>query len=94
MYIAISFKVRKAGTIKRKDGLISNGLFKYAIHFNYLWDCIWVLGLALISCNIFSLFIPLGLFLVFVFDYIPKSDDYLENNYVEQFRVYKQKTKN
>ncbi|MFY0216385.1 DUF1295 domain-containing protein [Bacillus cereus] len=52
MYIAISFKIRKADTIKRKNGLISYGLFKYAIHFNYLGDCIWVLGLALISCNI------------------------------------------
>lgn len=93
MYIATSFKVRKADTIKRKNGLISYGLFKYAIHFNYLGDCIWVLCLALISSDIFSLFIPLGLFLVFVFDYIPKSDDYLQKKYGEQFTVYKQKTK-
>ncbi|MEJ9111319.1 DUF1295 domain-containing protein [Bacillus paramobilis] len=73
--------------------LYTGGLFKYAIHINYFGDCIWVLGLALISSNIFSLFIPLGLFLVFVFDYIPKSDDYLQNKYGEQFAVYKQKTK-
>ncbi len=51
------------------------------------------LGLALISCNMYSLFIPLGLFLVFIFDYIPKSDDYLQKKYGEQFTVYKQKTK-
>ncbi|MFA2790695.1 hypothetical protein AB1I70_05055 [Bacillus mobilis] len=69
------------------------GIFKYAIHINYLGDCIWVLCLALISSDIFSLFIPLGLFLVFIFDYIPKSDDYLQNKYGEQFTVYKQKTK-
>ncbi|PFO64647.1 hypothetical protein COJ86_28070 [Bacillus cereus] len=52
MYIATSFEVRKANTIKR-----------------------------------------IGLFLVFVFDYIPKSDDYLQNKYGEQFTLYKQKTK-
>ncbi|WP_439876256.1 DUF1295 domain-containing protein [Bacillus mycoides] len=74
--------------------LYTGGLFKYAIHINYLGDCLWVLGLALISNNIYSLLIPLGLFIVFVFDYIPKSDDYLQNKYGEQFTVYKQKTKN
>jgi protein-S-isoprenylcysteine O-methyltransferase Ste14 len=73
--------------------LYTDGLFKYAIHINYLGDCFWVLGLALISNNIYSLLIPLGLFIVFVFDYIPKSDDYLQNKYGEQFTVYKQKTK-
>ncbi|MGE6598818.1 methyltransferase family protein [Bacillus proteolyticus] len=73
--------------------LYTGGLFKYAIHINYLGDCLWVLGLALISNNIYSLLIPLGLLIVFVFDYIPKSDDYLQNKYGEQFTVYKQKTK-
>ncbi|OQR56684.1 isoprenylcysteine carboxylmethyltransferase family protein [Bacillus sp. CDB3] len=73
--------------------LYTGGLFKYAIHINYLGDCLWVLGLALISNNIYSLLIPLGLFIVFVFEYIPKSDDYLQNKYGEQFTVYKQKTK-
>ncbi|MED4079149.1 DUF1295 domain-containing protein, partial [Lysinibacillus fusiformis] len=29
--------------------LYTEGLFKYAIHINYLGDCLWVLGLALIS---------------------------------------------
>ncbi|MNI02737.1 3-oxo-5-alpha-steroid 4-dehydrogenase [compost metagenome] len=76
-----------------KGKLYSGGLFKYAIHINYLGDCLWVLGLALISNNIYSLLIPLGLFLVFVFGYIPKSDDYLQNKYGEQFTAYKKKTK-
>ncbi|WP_427071730.1 DUF1295 domain-containing protein [Lysinibacillus fusiformis] len=73
--------------------LYTGGLFKYAIHINYLGDCLWVLGLALISNNIYSLLIPLGLILVFVFGYIPKSDDYLQSKYGEQFTVYKLKTK-
>lgn len=76
-----------------KGKLYTGGLFKYAIHINYLGDCLWVLGLALISNNIYSLLIPLGLFLVFVFGYIPKSDDYLQNKYGEQFTAYKKKTK-
>ncbi|AJS59438.1 MULTISPECIES: methyltransferase family protein [unclassified Paenibacillus] len=76
-----------------KGKLYSGGLFKYAIHINYLGDCLWVLGLALISNNIYSLLIPLGIFLVFVFGYIPKSDDYLQNKYGEQFTAYKKKTK-
>ncbi|WP_254915329.1 DUF1295 domain-containing protein [Bacillus thuringiensis] len=73
--------------------LYTGGLFKYAIHINYLGDCFWVLGLAFIASNIYSLFIPLGLFFVFVFEYIPKSDGYLQKKYGEQFTVYKQKTK-
>lgn len=73
--------------------LYTGGLFKYAIHINYLGDCFWVLGLAFIASNIYSLFIPLGLFFVFVFEYIPKSDGYLQKKYGEQFVVYKQKTK-
>ena len=76
-----------------KGKLYTSGLFKYAIHINYLGDCLWVLGLALISNNIYSLLIPLGLFLVFVFGYIPKSDDYLQNKYEDQFTAYKMKTK-
>ena len=76
-----------------KGKLYTGGLFKYAIHINYLGDCLWVLGLALISNNIYSLLIPLGLFLVFVFGYIPKSDDYLQNKYEDQFTAYKMKTK-
>ncbi|MFT4497596.1 methyltransferase family protein [Bacillus cereus] len=73
--------------------LYTGGLFKYAIHINYLGDCLWVLGLAFIASNIYSLFIPLDLFFVFVFEYIPKSDGYLQKKYGEQFTVYKQKTK-
>ena len=73
--------------------LYTGGLFKYAIHINYLGDCLWVLGLAFISSNIYSLFISLGLFFVFIFEYIPKSDAYLQIKYGEQFTVYKQNTK-
>ncbi len=76
-----------------KGKLYTGGLFKYAMHINYLGDCIWVLGLAMISNNVYSLFIPLGLFLVFVFDYIPKSDQYLQTKYGDQFTAYRQKTK-
>ncbi|TKI26738.1 DUF1295 domain-containing protein, partial [Bacillus cereus] len=72
--------------------LYTGGLFKYAIHINYLGDCLWVLGLAFISSNIYSLFISLGLFFVFIFEYIPKSDAYLQIKYGEQFTVYKQNT--
>ncbi|MEJ9269652.1 DUF1295 domain-containing protein, partial [Bacillus thuringiensis] len=68
--------------------LYTGGLFKYAIHINYLGDCLWVLGLAFISSNIYSLFISLGLFFVFIFEYIPKSDAYLQIKYGEQFTVY------
>lgn len=76
-----------------KGRLYTGGLFQYAMHINYLGDCLWVLGLAMISNNVYSLVIPLGLFLVFVFDYIPKSDQYLRQKYGAQFVAYEQKTK-
>lgn len=76
-----------------KGKLYTGGLIRHAIHINYFGDCLWVLGLALRSNNFYSLLIPLVLFLVFVFGYIPKSDDYLQNKYGEQFTAYKKKTK-
>ncbi|MCJ8010815.1 DUF1295 domain-containing protein [Paenibacillus sp. KQZ6P-2] len=76
-----------------KGKLYIGGLFKYAIHINYFGDCLWVLGLALISNNFYSLLIPVGLFLLFVTSYIPNADTYLQNKYGEQFTAYKKDTK-
>ncbi|WP_277679187.1 methyltransferase family protein [Gracilibacillus dipsosauri] len=78
---------------ENKGKLYTGGLFHYAIHINYFGDCLWVLGLAILTNNFFSLFIPLGLLLLFVTSYIPNHDKYLQDKYGDQFIEYKKSTK-
>ncbi|GGG26373.1 hypothetical protein GCM10007425_21200 [Lysinibacillus alkalisoli] len=76
-----------------KGKLYTGGLFKYAIHINYLGDCLWVFGLALLANNWYALIIPISLCFVFIYGYIPKSDAYLQHKYGAQFTAYRKKTK-
>lgn len=76
-----------------KGKLYTGGLFRYAIHINYLGDVIWVLGLALTTMNPWALTVPAVLLLVFVFRYIPAADAHMESHYADQFRKYQAHTK-
>ncbi|WP_125713812.1 methyltransferase family protein [Companilactobacillus kedongensis] len=78
---------------KNKGKLYTGGLFKYAIHINYFGDVIWVLGFALTTCNWWSLIIPLFLLCMFVFNYIPNADKYLQKHYGQSFIEYRRHTK-
>ena len=76
-----------------KGKLYTGGLFKYSVHINYFGDVLWVLGFAMLTMNLYALLIPLMLFLMFQFSYIPKADQYLEKKYGEAFIEYKKNTK-
>lgn len=76
-----------------KGKLYTGGLFKYAIHINYFGDVLWVTGLALATCNLWSLIIPIFLLLLFMFSYIPNADKYLKHHYGESFIEYQKSTK-
>lgn len=76
-----------------KGKLYTGGLFKYAIHINYFGDLLWVTGIALTTCNWWSLIIPLMLLILFVFSYIPNADKYLYHHYGKSFLTYQKNTK-
>ncbi len=76
-----------------KGKLYTGGLFKYAIHINYFGDILWVAGFSLVTLNVWALFVPCFLFLMFVFSYIPNADKYLLQKYGSQFENYQKHTK-
>ncbi|MBC6296298.1 DUF1295 domain-containing protein [Listeria sp. FSL L7-1517] len=76
-----------------KGKLYTKGLFRYAIHINYLGDILWVAGFALLTFNWWALLIPLGLTCLFIFSYIPNANAYLRQKYGEQFETYEKTTK-
>ena len=73
--------------------LYTQGLFKYARHINYFGDICWVTGWAIVTHNIWSIFIPILLTLGFIFLFIPELSRYLETNYVDEYLDWKKQTK-
>jgi protein-S-isoprenylcysteine O-methyltransferase Ste14 len=73
--------------------LYTQGLFKYARHINYFGDICWVTGWAIVTNNIWSMFIPISLTLGFIFLFIPELSRYLETNYVDEYLDWKKQTK-
>ena len=82
---------KKKNTNKGK--LYTSGLFKYSMHINYFGDLLWVIAYSMLTLNIYSVWIPVFLFLFFAFYNIPKLDQYLAGKYKAQFSAYRKKTK-
>ncbi len=76
-----------------KGKLYTGGLFHYAVHINYFGDFLWVLGFALLTMNLWALIIPVSLFVMFKFSYIPNADRYMSMKYGEAFNTYQKETK-
>ncbi|MGH2565818.1 MAG: DUF1295 domain-containing protein, partial [Ginsengibacter sp.] len=76
-----------------KGYLYTKGLFKYSMHINYFGDLLWVSGYALMTGNIYSIFIIIFLFSFFAFYNIPMLDKHLASRYDEEFKNYKRETK-
>ncbi len=88
-YQRFSWK-RKA---ENKGRLYTSGLFEYSMHVNYFGDAVAYFGLALITYNIFCLFISLGIFVYFITFEIPRLDEHLGQKYGNEFAQYSQVTK-
>jgi protein-S-isoprenylcysteine O-methyltransferase Ste14 len=71
----------------------TEGLFKYAIHINYLGDIILFAGLTLVANSIDLLIVPASMALFFIMILIPLKEMYLEEKYGDEFRDYKSNTK-
>ena len=73
--------------------LYTLGLFQLARHINYFGDMCWVIGWAIVTHNIWSIFIPILLTLGFIFLFIPELSRYLETNYADEYLDWKKETK-
>ncbi|MBD2870317.1 DUF1295 domain-containing protein [Paenibacillus arenilitoris] len=78
--------------LENKGKLYASGLFRHCAHINYFGDLLWVLALALLTRNLWSLAIPAALFGLFAFYNIPMLDRHLESKYGEDFRLYRKQT--
>jgi len=78
---------------ENKGKLYTEKLFSRSMHINYFGDLLWVIGYSLVTHNVYSIWIPVLLFLFFAFYNIPKLDTYLAEKYKDQFQNYKMKTK-
>jgi protein-S-isoprenylcysteine O-methyltransferase Ste14 len=76
-----------------KGHLYTGGLFKYAMHINYLGDILLFMGFALFTNQVSALVIPLIMALNFLLFIIPTLDAYLGIKYGEEFRQYNERTK-
>jgi protein-S-isoprenylcysteine O-methyltransferase Ste14 len=73
--------------------LYTQGLFGWSRHINYFADLLLFSGFAGLSGNGQLLFIPLGMFLSFVFWVIPSHDAYLAQRYVDDYEAYAKRVK-
>ena len=78
---------------KNKGKLYTLGLFQFSRHINYFGDICWVIGWAIVTHNIWSIFIPILLTLGFIFLFIPELSRYLETNYADEYLDWKKETK-
>jgi protein-S-isoprenylcysteine O-methyltransferase Ste14 len=78
---------------ENKGMLYTRGLFRYARHINYFGDALWVTAWAMLTRNIWSFLIPLGLVAMFIFMFIPSLTKYLADRYGEQYELWAKKTK-
>jgi protein-S-isoprenylcysteine O-methyltransferase Ste14 len=74
---------------ENRGKLYTGGLFRYARHVNYFGDILWVSGFALLTRNIWSALIPLGLLAFFLLYNAPELDRHLQEKYPEEFAKYK-----
>ena len=72
-----------------KGKLYTLGLFQFSRHINYFGDMCWVIGWAIVTHNIWSIFIPILLILGFIFLFIPELSRYLETNYADEYLDWK-----
>jgi len=76
-----------------KGVLYTGGMFSLARHINYFGDSLWVTAWAILSRNIWSIFIPILITAMFVFVFIPALTKHLKSHYGEDFDAWAKRTK-
>ena len=90
-----SEQLRNIWKLKEKNTghVYTEGLFKYAIHINYLGDIILFLGLVMVANSAKLLIVPGSMALIFIMFLIPLKEKYLKEKYGNEFNDYKSNTK-
>jgi protein-S-isoprenylcysteine O-methyltransferase Ste14 len=78
---------------ENREGLYTQGLFRYSRHPNYLGDLISFSGLCLISGRWLTVLIPVLMLVGFVFVNIPVLDSHLHDHYGAAFDAYAARTR-
>lgn len=78
---------------ENRGQLYTQGLFKYAMHINYLGDSLLFTGFAVIAHNLTTFLIPFFMTLNFVVILIPSLDRHLARKYGKEFDDYAASTK-
>jgi len=73
--------------------IYTDGLFRYSRHINYFGDLLLFAGLAMLTRQPWTAFVPLGMAANFVFSIIPAHDAYLKAHYGEEFDRYASHTR-
>ncbi|MDW6004330.1 methyltransferase family protein [Vibrio mangrovi] len=76
-----------------KGKIYTEGLFSYSMHINYFGDVVLFSGWSLLTCNYWTLLLPLAMGYSFVAMHIPALDSYLADRYGDAFSQYAAKTK-
>ena len=73
--------------------LDTGGLWAYSMHMNYFGETLLYIGLTMLTCVWWLGFLPLLMFLSFIFFHIPALDAYLLERYGDEFEQYAASTK-
>jgi protein-S-isoprenylcysteine O-methyltransferase Ste14 len=76
-----------------KGVLYTGGLFSLARHINYFGDCLWVTAWAILTGNIWSIFMPILITAMFLFVFIPSLTKHLKSHYGEDFDAWAKRTR-
>ena len=76
-----------------KGVLYTGGMSSLARHINYFGDSLWVTAWAILTRNIWSIFIPILITAMFVFVFIPSLTKHLKSHYGEDFDAWAKRTK-
>ena len=76
-----------------KGKCYTGGLWAYSMHMNYFGETLLYIGLTMLTCVWWLGFLPLLMFLSFIFFHIPALDAYLLERYGDEFEQYAASTK-
>ncbi|MCO6186800.1 isoprenylcysteine carboxylmethyltransferase family protein [Rhizobium sp. L1K21] len=76
-----------------KGHCYTGGLFSYSMHINYFGDVVLFTGWSLMTHNLWTLALPIFMFLSFAFMHMPALDAYLAKRYGAEFEAYAARTK-
>jgi protein-S-isoprenylcysteine O-methyltransferase Ste14 len=86
-------KYKTTFTFEDASFLINEGIFNKTRNPVYLGMCIFLLGVSVCFGNLFSLLMPLILFLTIEFYFIPMEEKMLANIFGEKYNEYKKRVR-